>query len=380
MSSGGGGPFSLWDTRRKEEYYLIDQYLSEWFNIGGTGIRVYRFMGAQLPNPGQSPVPGDETFPTIDTIDESLPEELRLGDFFSQENANRKYDIDNIPEMRGVYQTNDADFILQQMGIMSPGDQIMMFFHMNEMIERCGRKLMSGDVLELQHLREEDFLDPDRPAINKFYEVRDASRAAEGFDPLWWPHVWRCRLTPMQNQQEFLQIINKEIEDEFGNVQLDENGEPITLGDAISQVNIDEEISDKIYNEAIRQVPRRFFEHRHIWLDPDMIRSGKQKLPFFFGDGIPPNGAVLVGKGAFLPDDAKEGDYFLQTAWHPPRLFQKQPNSWAQVEIDWRGTEGQWTNEVLKKFINCRNTINIDGKEEPARVAMSKIRPAKLDD
>ena len=44
-------------------------------------------------------------------------------------------------------------------------------------------------------------------AINRFYVVTDASRPAEGFDPRWWPHLWRVKLGPITDSQEYRDIL-----------------------------------------------------------------------------------------------------------------------------------------------------------------------------
>ena len=52
------------------------------------------------------------------------------------------------------------------------------------MVEKMGRKLMTGDVIELPHMREDLLLDEDAPAVNQYWVVQDASKAQEGFDPV----------------------------------------------------------------------------------------------------------------------------------------------------------------------------------------------------
>ena len=42
---------------------------------------------------------------------------------------------------------------------------------------------------------------------NKFYVVEDANRASEGFSQSWWPHIWRVKVGPMTDTQEFQDIM-----------------------------------------------------------------------------------------------------------------------------------------------------------------------------
>ena len=76
---------------------------------------------------------------------------------------------------------------------------------MNETINRIGRKLMSGDVLELPHIADDTGLDNSKGPIPKFYVVEDVSRGAEGFDPMWWPHITRVNAKALQDTVEFVE-------------------------------------------------------------------------------------------------------------------------------------------------------------------------------
>ena len=73
------------------------------------------------------------------------------------ENRDRKYDPD-VFELRGVYNVSDNDFDLTQFGLFLTNDTLFISFHINDMVERMGRRLMPGDVIELPHLRDELYL------------------------------------------------------------------------------------------------------------------------------------------------------------------------------------------------------------------------------
>jgi hypothetical protein len=109
--------------------------------------------------------------------------------------------------MRGVYRQQDIDFDLTQFGLFLNNDTIFITFHYTDMIDTMGRKLMSGDVLELPNLRDYNPLDSTIPrALPKWYVIQDAAFASEGFSQTWLPHLWRVKATPMVNAQEFDQI------------------------------------------------------------------------------------------------------------------------------------------------------------------------------
>jgi hypothetical protein len=134
---------------------------------------------------------------------------MNIQDLLLLENRDRVYD-DDIYVMRGVYNAQDIDFDLSQFGLFLNNDTLFITFHYNYMIDAFGRKLMSGDVLELPNLKDYYPLDPTIPLpLPKYYVIQDAAYATEGFSQTWLPHIWRVKATPMVNAQEFQQIVNK---------------------------------------------------------------------------------------------------------------------------------------------------------------------------
>ena len=52
-----------------------------------------------------------------------------------------------------------------------------------------------------------------------FYAVSDGNRGGEGFSATWWPHIWRCKLEPITDSQEFDDILGRSEEDgTMGNI------------------------------------------------------------------------------------------------------------------------------------------------------------------
>ena len=61
-------------------------------------------------------------------------------------------------------------------------DTLFLTVHLNDIVERIGRKPMSGDVIEFPHMKEDYSLDESVPiALKRYYVVEDVNRAAEGF-------------------------------------------------------------------------------------------------------------------------------------------------------------------------------------------------------
>tara|TARA_B100001094_G_scaffold217417_1_gene211469 strand:+ start:6153 stop:7991 length:1839 start_codon:yes stop_codon:yes gene_type:complete len=139
---------SLWKPQKGNDYKMIDRVIREHFNVGGTGVFIHKYLG-----PHAQANTTDLTQP-----DNSVVRPNNIQDLLFLENRDRKYDPD-VYDMRGVYQVQDSDFDLTQFGAFLSNDTIYMTFHLNDMIDIIGRKLMSGDVLELPHQRDDTMLD-----------------------------------------------------------------------------------------------------------------------------------------------------------------------------------------------------------------------------
>jgi hypothetical protein len=205
-------------------------------------------------------------------------------------------------------------------------------FHINQMLDRLGRKLIPGDVIEIEHRKEDVVLDPDVSTISAFYVVKDSARAAQGYSATWLPHIWRIRAEPLTDSQEYQDILQG----------LQDDGQ--TLQDVISNYNNALAINQAIQDAGAADVPTRNFNSANLYIEP----QGSGKLPtnnlipwIFNGDGIPANMNDVAQSGRRFPENPLNGDYFLRTDYNPPRLYQRHDNKWCVVEIDWRDRE--WT-------------------------------------
>ena len=123
------------------------------------------------------------------------------------ENRDRIYDQD-VYNLRGIYSVSDTDFDLSQFGLFLQNDQLFMTFHIKDIVEALGRKIMSGDVIELPHLKDDHSLDEtDTETLKRYYVVEDVSRASEGYSRTWWPHLYRVRVKGITDAQEFRDIL-----------------------------------------------------------------------------------------------------------------------------------------------------------------------------
>ena len=100
------------------------------------------------------------------------------------ENRDRKYDAD-VYVIRGIYNVQDTDFNLSQFGMFLANDTLFLTVHLNDVVERLGRKPMSGDVVEFPNLKDDYSLDASIPiALKRFYVIEDVNRSAEGSSEL----------------------------------------------------------------------------------------------------------------------------------------------------------------------------------------------------
>jgi len=196
---------SLYRPNRTNDYRFFDRTISEMYTVGGVDIYLHKYLGPRTGT-GDSAESGnfDPTQPNY-TFDSPL----FIQDVFLGENRDRAYDPD-IYRMRGVYNVQDIDFNLTQFGLFLNNDTLFITFHYNDMIDTIGRKLMSGDVLEIPNLRDLNPLDTTiTTALPRYYVIQDTNFAAEGFSQTWLPHLWRVKATPLVNAQEYREILER---------------------------------------------------------------------------------------------------------------------------------------------------------------------------
>lgn len=353
----------LWNSGQKgRDFSFIDRNVSEHTNISGMAVYCHLYLG-----------PYGQTYPMINrdgtTIPAGSPGNITsIQDVLFLENRDRMY-ADTVYELRGVYQLQDIDFNLNMFGLMLLPDTLFLEFHLNDMMSILGRRLMSGDVLELPHKRD-DTLDLNAPAINKFYVVEDASRPAGGYSPTWWPHLWRVKISPMPASQEYQDILNGQQTNPIG------YSDPGTIGSLMTTIGFDLAIDEAVVAEAKANVPKRYFETQQYWMVLPEVDS-KDFAWVYAGDGIPPNGAVPIMTGKTWPLAPQSGDYVLRTDYKPATLFQWNNGKWQMQEQNFRGNDWTAAHRLLLEFINDDAISKLqDGTTIPTKQALSQaIRP-----
>ena len=348
---------TLWKSGRKSaDYNFTDRIVSEFFGASGTAVYLHKYVGPydQSGNPSSA-----------------VTTESDIQDMLFLENRDRKYDAD-IYELRGSYTVQDNDFDLKQFGLFLTGDTLWIEFHLNDMINLVGRKIMPVDVIELPHQRDDNLLDPNHPAFNKFYVVDDTGRAAEGYSATWWPHIWRVKVSPMTASQEFADILNQQAQNPFG---VDQG----KIGDIISNIGKEMQINDAVVEAAREAVMKRDFETQQFWVMPGTEQTSN--LPWVYaGDAIPPNGALPTGAGTSFPLTPAQGDYFVRVDYEPRALFRYDTGKWRMQEQDWRGVEWSVANGLLLTYLNNSGITTFDdGAQWPEKQGLFKGMKPRAD-
>jgi hypothetical protein len=234
---------SLYRPEKGNDYKFIDKNIWELFQVGGTDVLIHKYIGpgsisvweaaktykvgefVQRSISGQATVykaivsstgivpPNSNYWEFIRTETPTTPvyssdDPFQIQDLLFLENRDRKYDPD-IYVLRGIYNVQDTDFNLSQFGLFLQNDTIFITFHINDTVEKVGRKLISGDVIELPHLKDEYALNDLQFALKRFYVIEEVSRAAEGFSVTWYPHLYRAKCKPLVDSQEFKDILDR---------------------------------------------------------------------------------------------------------------------------------------------------------------------------
>jgi len=396
---------SLYRPEKGNDFRFIDRSINEQFQVGGTDIFIHKYLGPVNPAEG-------EATPSVPTNTNPIGE-LGIQDLVFLENRDRHYDPD-IFQVRGIYTMQDIDFNLSQFGLFLQNDNIMVTFHLSSTVDAIGRKLMSGDVLELPHLKDEYALDVDEAmiALKRYYVITDVTRPASGFSQTWYPHLLRAKCQPLVDSQEFKEILDAPAGD--GNK---------TLRDVISTYNQSIEINKAIIAQAEADVPMSGYNTETFFTIPlkedgtvdyadtsidnytidgtTLDASSVLKEPtkdlyvgYMTEDGIPPNGAPYTF-GPNFPISKAEGQYHLRTDYFPNRLFRYDGAHWVKSEDNVRMTmsnvgfeasapTGSQPNKPVRlnqknTFVNNNNTATISGKVVQEKQALSKILRPKAD-
>ena len=383
---------SIFKPEKGNDYKFFDRNINEMFQVGGTDLNFHKYLGPY--DQGETNKDGPAS-PTQPNYTDNKVNELTIQDLLFLENRDRKYSSD-IYSVRGIYNVQDIDFNLSQFGMFLQNDTIFVTVHLNDVVERIGRKPMSGDVLEFPHMKEDYSLDETIPiALKRYYVIEDVNRAAEGFSQTWWPHLLRLKCKTLVDSQEFRDIV----------------GDATTEGSLasyMSSFNKEKEINDSIVNQAEADAPKSGFNFKQYYVTPidergnvrtDNVNSTERIATnkpinatidtpasstygfYYDGDGQAPNGYPSGFGTSFPTSNVNNGDYWLRTDFLPNRLFRYDGTRWVKVEDSIRLTT---TNDDTRKnwktkFVNASGTTTINGLTVEQRQSLTDALKPKAD-
>lgn len=387
---------SLYKENHSNDYKFQDRRILEVFTMSGVGINIHKYIGVY-----QQTGTNDATQPTY-----SNNSERNIQDLLFLENRDRKYDK-SVYNMRGHYTIQDNDFNLSQFGMFLTNDTIYITFHINDMVQRLGRKIIAGDVFELPHLRDYWPLDDSIPvALKKFYVVQETSRAAEGFAQTWWPHLWRCKCAPMVDGQEYRDILDAEATDASGN--------PVSTGsslrDMLSSYTKSLEINTAVIQQAEADVPASGYDTTHLFQLPTVdgiagnplavssdtsltfadtivvttdlaVNTALQAINgYLVGDGKAPNNLPVTADIAF-PANPYTGQFVLRLDYFPNRLFKWDGIKWVTVQdVNRQAMTGTKNQNQLGTFVNNDKTTRTNsGNQISQRQLLSTLLKPQTD-
>ena len=380
---------SLYRPNKTADYEFLDKVIYEQFSIGGTDINIHKYLGASNPSDADATA----TTPQYDAV-----KETNIQDLLFLENRDRKYDTD-VYTIRAVYNVADTDFNLSQFGLFLQNDTLFMTIHINSSVKTLGRKILSGDVIEFPHLKDEYALNDYSVALKRYYVVEDVNRAAEGFSQTWYPHLYRVKLKQIYDGQEFKEILDLPAGDDADN----------TLRDVLSTFETEMNINNAIIQQAEADAAKSGYDTSNLYTlqvdatgTPQLVTADINTLDasaqevlvdkiaqtparegyqgYLIGDNIAPNGEVF-GSGISFPTTNYAGDYFLRTDMLPNRLFRYDGSRWVKMEDGIRMTlTNTDTRSTLKtSFVNNTTTSTIGGESVTERQSLSKALKPKAD-
>ena len=384
---------SIFKPEKGNDYKFFDRNIKEMFTVGGTDLHFHKYLGPY--DQGSTQKDGDASPSQPQYSGDSLNERT-IQDLLFLENRDRKYDAD-IYTIRGIYNVQDVDFNLSQFGMFLQNDTLFLTVHLNDAVERLGRKPMSGDVIEFPHMKEDYSLDESIPiALKRYYVVEDVNRAAEGFSQTWWPHLLRLKMKTLVDSQEYRDILG-------------EATDTGSLASYMSTYNKEKSINDQIVKQAEEDAPKSGFNYKQYYVAPidergnirtDNVNTATQRASsnksvnavidtpasshygfYMDGDGVAPNGNP-AGFGISFPNaNVDKGDYFLRTDFLPNRLFRYDGARWVKIEDSVRITMSNTDTKANYKtgFVNNSTESTINGLTTKQRQSLTDALKPKAD-
>lgn len=340
---------------RTKDYMFLDDMVRNYIEFGGAVFYVYKLVGYRN---------SDGTISDISTIQDPV----------LMENPNsRVYSKDVIP----IWAFTKIDrniFESLAFGLNITSSEITeIVLHYNSMIEKIGRKIIAGDIIEVGFLKDIDLLDPDAQPVNRFFKVTSSQKYRGTYDPHYQMHLWSLSLGNLTDSPEYSEVVNGDNESDTEDPNNPDNQNPNN-----STYDKEIEIMDDLLEEAEKEVPYLGTTVHQLYIEVDK-ETGKPKVYDWIyeawgGDGVPPNqNPNEVKYGMCFPPQPNEGDYFLRIDYEKPRLYYRTGGIWSLVEYDNRP---KWSGipELLKYIVEDESKfVNNEGELENHRQNLREI-------
>lgn len=339
----------MWKKGRTNDYKFIDSAIAEQYNIGGVDMWLYAFVGTKpIANNTDLSFGGDYLTDN--------PAVSSIGDLIFGDTPNRTYNLEAIT-LSCVYQVQEATPDLKIPGLFFNFNTMDITVHYNTMMQRLGRKIMPGDVIELPNLRDFDVIGKDS-GLNRFYVVQDAFRTSEGYSMTWQHHIFKLRVKPITDSPEYSDLLGNNDYPDNPDDPNNGNGNGGTDGSPEnSTYDTEMDIMNRIMMQADDEVPYIHYTNEHIFDDrPDTTDLSKFVLNGYEFPAEPANKMyylkktmpvlkefvnnvwvdVAVKSGSTFPRKPSDGDFFFK-----------------ENAADVTGFTLYQYDKSLKKWLNC---------------------------
>jgi hypothetical protein len=299
--------YRMWKKGRTNDYKFIDSAIAEQYNIGGVDMWLYAYVGPKQVANNTDLSYGGDYYGSDSTVVSSI------GDLIFGDTPNRNYNLEAIT-LSCVYQVQEATPDLKIPGLFFNFNTMDITIHYNTMMQRLGRKIMPGDVIELPNLRDFDVLGKDS-GLNRFYVVQDGFRTSEGYSVTWQHHIYKLRVKPLTDSPEYSDLLDNNNYPDDPDDPNNGNGNTNDGSSDNSSYGNEMDIMNRIIMQADDEVPYIHYTNEHLFDDrPDTVDLSKYML-----------------NGYELPEEPANKMYFLKKTY--PVLKELSNDTWISVEV-----------------------------------------------
>lgn len=301
--------YKMWKKGRTNDYKFIDSAIAEQYNIGGCDMWLYTYIGPKkIADNDDLSYGGDYISGDIDVSS--------IGDYIFGDTPHREYNLQAIT-LSAVYQVQEATPDLKIPGLFFNFNTMDITVHYNTMMQRVGRKIIPGDVIELPNLRDFDVIGKDS-GLNRFYVVQDSFRTSEGYSVTWQHHIFKLRVKPLTDSPEYADILGNGGNNNFPDDPSDPNngnGNNSGGGTENSTYDAEMELMNRIIMQADNEVPYIHFTNEHIYDDISDIAELSRRIL----------------NGYEFPDEPAKNMFYLKKEY--PVLKESIDGAWTTVDV-----------------------------------------------